>query len=329
MAKSEQLERLVCDSAAYVGLHRQLEEGMATHAYLVVSADKAFLREFLTFAAAAFICKKNGCFDCPSCARVLAGVHADVKIYPKSRDKILVADVNEMVNDCFIKSAEGGRKVYILTNCDGFAASAQNKLLKTLEEPPENVVFLLGASTESSVLATVRSRCQILHADDFSFEETMQYLTSCGVDEADAEIAAGFCFNRPLLAEACAADKTFFKMLDEVIQALKTLDSSKDALRVSTKLSSFGSDGTKQVLQMMMVLFREALMTYVDRDMLLLKHKKDDILFIAQKYTPQALCGAIELLGRAKAALENNCFATAVMDELVLSVLEVKYRCRK
>ena len=75
--------------------------------------------------------------------RVLNGADLDIKIYPKNKEKLLVSDSNEIVDEVFIKPTNKENKVFIIENIDLSTTEAQNKLLKVLEEPPKNVYFLL------------------------------------------------------------------------------------------------------------------------------------------------------------------------------------------
>ena len=91
----------------------------------------------------------------------------------------------------YIKPVEGEKKAFVLDNVQDMLAPAQNKLLKVLEEPPENVYFLLGATGEYSVLTTVRSRTKRLELLSFSEEETEAWLKEKFPARTDAhEIAA-------------------------------------------------------------------------------------------------------------------------------------------
>ena len=76
--------------------------------------------------------------------RIEQGIDLDVKIYPKNNQKLLVADSNEIVNEAYIKPVNLPYKIFIINNFDQSTEEAQNKLLKVLEEPPQNVYFLLN-----------------------------------------------------------------------------------------------------------------------------------------------------------------------------------------
>ena len=324
----EQLTKLICDTEAFKSLKKQFEQNAFSHAYLVSGQDPLLLKKFLVFATALALCPKGGCFKCITCNKVFSENHVDVKKYPSEKGKYFVTDINEIVDDCYVKPFEGERKVYILNDFDTMSVVLQNKLLKTLEEPPENTVFFLGAFNTSAVLPTVKSRCQKIHLDYVDFEKVISYLVGEGINEANAEIAASFCDGMPLTAESYARDKTFFLLFDKVVECVKNLDSSRDSLRTVSQLLSLSND-FKIVLKVMETLFVQTLKAYSDEDLLLLKHKKNDILTIKQKFSQRAVYNILPLLDKAKISLENNCNQTAVADKLVLGILEVRYSCPK
>ena len=115
-----------------------------------------------------------------------------------------------MLDDVYIRPVEGTRKVFVLDNVQDMLAPAQNKLLKVLEEPPENVCFVLGATSEFPVLTTVKSRTKRLDLGGFTEEETERYLREKYPHRTDAkEIAAvsgGILSKADELAQA--ADET-------------------------------------------------------------------------------------------------------------------------
>ena len=102
-----------------------------------------------------------------SCAdRVRRGVHPDVAgVFPQGpAHQIKIEQVREVVDSAVGRPFEGLSRVWIFDGAEAgrFGAEAANAFLKTLEEPPEHVRFVLLAANPSSVLATVRSRCQLL-----------------------------------------------------------------------------------------------------------------------------------------------------------------------
>lgn len=92
----------------------------------------------------------------------------DYEILETSEKSIKVDQIRELQKDITKKPILGERKVYIISEANKLNVSAQNCLLKTLEEPPEYVTLILVASSVYSVIGTVRSRvkCVKIHCDE-------------------------------------------------------------------------------------------------------------------------------------------------------------------
>ena len=113
--------------------------------------------------ACALFCDDDGCGVCAACTRVRRGVHPDVhEVRPEGAATYLGAQIREITRDANLAPMEGSRKVYIINDADLFNDTAANAFLKTLEEPPSDVVFILMAHTYDAVLPTISSRCQVV-----------------------------------------------------------------------------------------------------------------------------------------------------------------------
>ncbi|MCK7589505.1 DNA polymerase III subunit delta' [Subsaxibacter sp. CAU 1640] len=77
--------------------------------------------------------------------------------------QIGVDEAQDIVKSLSLKSYEGGYKVMLIWMAEKMNSSAANKLLKLIEEPPSNTIFLLIAEDEEQIINTIRSRCQLLH----------------------------------------------------------------------------------------------------------------------------------------------------------------------
>lgn len=107
---------------------------------------------------------------------------------------LTVDEIRRTISFFGTSSAEKGWRVAIVDTADDLNASAANALLKILEEPPERTVFLVLAHSPKGLLATIRSRCQLLQVRPLSQEQVMIALNQLdlfeGTDRADAELAA-------------------------------------------------------------------------------------------------------------------------------------------
>ncbi len=159
------MDKLISSTAAYAIFSGDKMAGRLSHAYLIYFADGAILRETLKrFALVFFGCEKGGRDE----RLVLSEGLPDLKIYPMPDKKLTVDAAQEIIDDAYLRPVEGDKKLYVISGFEEASALFQNKLLKILEEPPEGVYFLLGATSLSPVLGTVLSRVKRLEIPPFT-----------------------------------------------------------------------------------------------------------------------------------------------------------------
>lgn len=178
----------------------QREEGRGlSHAYLIAGPKGSGRHTLATELSAAMVCTapagQRPCHRCPPCKKVLAGVHPDVNMISGGDKPIAVDQVRSLRSDAYVRPNEGQRKVYVLEGADQMNASAQNAMLKLLEEGPDYAAFLLLAENGSGVLETVRSRCEELELSPVPLADCRRYLAARfpGKTEEEREQAAFSC----------------------------------------------------------------------------------------------------------------------------------------
>jgi DNA polymerase-3 subunit gamma/tau len=146
-------------------LAREVVESKVAHAYLFAGPRGTGKTTAARLLAKALNCPNRAddgepCNECVSCVGVTAGNSLDViELDAASHNK--VEDVREIrANVGTVAVAGGAKKVYILDEAHMLSRAAGNALLKTLEEPPEHVVFVLATTEPYKLLDTIRSRAQ-------------------------------------------------------------------------------------------------------------------------------------------------------------------------
>ena len=173
---------------------RSASAGRIVHA-LILHGEAGTGRHTAAFQlASALLCRGNDkpCGVCPGCQRVAAHTHPDLHILSPEEDKksISVEQVRKLVADVAQRPFEGGARVIVIDVADQMTDSAQNALLKTLEEPGSDTAFLLVTNQLSSLLPTIRSRCRAVRFSPLSVSECRDVILSRGASEASAPVAA-------------------------------------------------------------------------------------------------------------------------------------------
>lgn len=192
------MESLLKNTNAYKLLSAR--KGSLRHAYLLLFPDGKNLRKMLRAFAPLFFAADgvaSGAEDTAAEKRIAALIEkegfADCLFFPEEGKKFTVENAAAVEEECSLRPVEGERKLFVIGDFSEATKEAQNKLLKMLEEPPESVSFLLGATSSFSVLPTVLSRVEKLEIPPFSVEEITAYLKRNvpGITNAEAALCAG------------------------------------------------------------------------------------------------------------------------------------------
>ncbi|MBE5024224.1 DNA polymerase III subunit [Olsenella sp. DSM 107455] len=168
-----------------------LAEGRLSHAYLFLGPPGAGKHEAAEALAKCVVCPNGGDATCDECRRVAHRTHPDVRwLVPGSATGYLVTQVRELIEDAGLAPVRARTKVYVLERAELLRGAAANALLKTLEEPPANTMFVLCGRTVDALLPTIVSRCQQVPFAAPSAAAGVRAVTrACPCTEAEARIA--------------------------------------------------------------------------------------------------------------------------------------------
>jgi DNA polymerase-3 subunit delta' len=133
-----------------------------THAWLFTGPPGSGRSTAARAFAAALQCEFGGCGECQACRTVLAGTHADVREVVPEGLSISVAEMRSLVQLAARRPSTGKWQILVITDADRLTEGAANALLKAVEEPADQTVFLLCAPSDhpEDVPITIRSRCR-------------------------------------------------------------------------------------------------------------------------------------------------------------------------
>lgn len=192
------------------------------HAYLLAGQEGLGKRAFAEELAALIVAR--GRHD-EAYERALRGAHPDVGIVEREGDLIRYEQVTRLVSELSLKPFLASERVWIVDEADKLHPAAANKLLKSLEEPPAHVFFILVSSEEEGLLPTIVSRCELVRfsavarADVLSMLLDRQGLSSA-VAGALADVAGGSPGRAAELADDALGDDRRGALLDATLRAV-------------------------------------------------------------------------------------------------------------
>lgn len=162
------------------------------HAYMFVGADgigkSMIAREF----AKAILCENptdTFCNQCESCN--IFENSPDFVFISDTDDVIKVGEIRELSENIILKPVKSNRRVFIINNADKMNESAQNALLKILEEPPAYATIILILSNKEKILKTIQSRCLEVHFQALTLDEMKMYYKEQDINEELFQYARG------------------------------------------------------------------------------------------------------------------------------------------
>lgn len=189
------------DSLAGRALSAMIDSGRLPHAVLISGPAGVGKRGLALRIAQALVCaeEQQPCDHCRPCRRIQNPdepgreiQHADVEIVSpgglcavaehdhRNTRSIGICVIRRIEHATSIKPFEGDRRVYIVDPADAMTSDASDAFLKTLEEPPAGVYFLLLTAQEEMLSETIRSRCRALRLAPLSAERIEQWLQRSG-----------------------------------------------------------------------------------------------------------------------------------------------------
>ena len=156
----------------------------------------------------------EACGGCPSCLWFNEGTHPDFRLISPENDdeneeapkkktakktQISVAQIRQLIDYLSLSSHQvQGKRIILISPAESLNLASANALLKMLEEPPANTLFLLVSSQPQRLLPTIMSRCQSLEMSIPSKTEAIQWLSAQGIRHAEATL--DYAGGAPLLA---------------------------------------------------------------------------------------------------------------------------------
>lgn len=218
-------------------LQNALLANKTTHAYLFSGPRGTGKTSTAKIFAKALNCEKapqaEPCNECATCISITDGSHTDVIEFDAASNS-RVEEMRDIIEKVRFAPASARFKVYIIDEVHMLSTSAFNALLKTLEEPPEHVVFILATTEPHKLPATIISRCQRF---DFKRLSTQDILDRMKVVLEDIEMAYDEQALKVISQAAAGGMRDALSLLDQVVSFSGERLQLEDALLVTGSVS--------------------------------------------------------------------------------------------
>lgn len=264
---------------------------------------------------------QEGCGVCSSCSRIRSGNHPDVFLIKPDGNFIKIGQIRELIDKISTRPKEAFVRFVVIDGAHTMNLEASNALLKSLEEPPRNTVFILISTSLMSVLPTIRSRCIQIGFSPLGADIIGKILTSVlGYPSKDSESAAMMSGGGVRMSVE-AIEKGWLDKRRWLYSELATIRSRTipAVLALAEDLSHKGEE-IKSYLEIVKTFFR---------DLVVLKYRKDsfcgsELEVLLSSAMPQYQENEIvALLGKvheAQRSLELNAVSRLVLEMLFLKI---------
>ncbi len=331
--------QVIGQSKAIFLLQRSLERGAVAHAYLFVGPPHVGKMTLALELAQALNCEEAEppCGECPSCQKIASAKHADVQVIglahngesaeSKPRAEISIDQIREMQHSSNLPPFEGKHKVFIIDGAELLSTEAANCLLKTLEEPVGRIIFILLATNERLLPATVISRCQRLELHPLPVSEVEAALNSgWSVEPQKAKLLARLCHGCPGWAISAAFnDSLLLQRAERMNKLLDIINGDyEERFAYATHLAAqFGQNRelVQEELDLWLEWWRDLLLVKVNCiDTIINIDLKATLIDMAKRYRLAEIKAIINSIQAAGEQLKQNANPRLVLEMLMLGI---------
>lgn len=257
------------------------------------------------------------CEKCSSCQKAISGNHPDIIWVEPEGNNIKIGQMRTLQEKAYFKCYEGTYKVIMIDDVQLLTEEAANSLLKVLEEPPANTVFILIAQDSGALPTTLLSRCQSIPFNPLSEQVISAILKEQGKQLNFPLSLAKGSVGRALNLSKKFDGEQFVWNISQLLEGLPTM-SYQEIFSWAEKIEK-DKELQEASLDVMATIFRDKLVEGVvgDNEELLLG-KKD---YLAMDLSEQKCLQALQEITKSQQLLNRN-----ANNRLVLEVLLIKLR---
>lgn len=246
-------------------LKKIIKNGTISHSYLFEGEDSIGKKKVGYAFAKALLCrsqKPEPCNECLSCYKFDNNNHPDFFLIEPDKGSIRVPQIEAIIREVTTLPLESKRKIFLIDDSHKMNIESNIKLLKTLEEPPAYVHFILVSSNSNNLLPTILSRVQTIKFYPVEYDKIVDLLvTDHGKTYEEAKFIAEFTKGAVGKSISLSKDEEFFQRRDEILKTIDYLVKGDKTLALS-QMNFFrdNKDDIDEILDIFLLWFRDLLL---------------------------------------------------------------------
>lgn len=301
-----------------------------SHSYIFDGLNGIGKKHFAINLSKAIFCKNNildACEICDQCKKINHGNHLDFLMIEPDGSSIKNEQIKSFQEFLSFKPNESKKKIVIINDSNLMTVSAQNTILKILEEPPAYALIIFISQNSNKLLETIQSRCQIIRFNPLKKSIIEKYLMNMhNVDQEAAEFIANFSNGNFSKAHKAVEDQEFLEIRNQIIDYTNELLLNKKIKSIQgIEIFQKNKKNIELIFDIMIGWIRDILIVQRtnDYDIVMNRDKIDSIKKHAYRLVDRDLVKIIQLIEETIKNIEMNVNFKLAIDHLVLEIIQV------
>ncbi len=294
------------------------------YSHAMLFSGKEGIGKFLTakmFAKYIFCdTKKENC-TCKNCMKIDHNNHPDLHILIPEKNMIKNDQIIKLQEFLMIKSHDTDSKIVIIDDAHLMNERSQNRLLKTLEEPPENSYIILISDNKDSLLQTVLSRCMTIQFNDLSEDDIKLYLDNHNINTNLDEVSK-LADGSIKKATDISKDDDYLDKYFKVRELIDNIVNKREDLIIKNIDLFSDKESIFPILDNMILWYRDILLYKKTKIKKLLYNNNDDIKVFSRKLSIKKIIESIDIIEETKNYINKNINYDLSIEIMIYKLLE-------
>jgi DNA polymerase-3 subunit delta' len=311
-------------------LRKAMNRHRLAHGYIFEGVPGSGRRLVARELSKALLCDlggEEGCGECASCLKFDTSNHPDyLEIAPEGKS-VKVEQVESLQEFLLTRPYVSDRKVVVVDEAETMTVSAQNRLLKLVEEPPAYATLIFIATSADALLPTILSRCQVISFGRLEPEVIQTWLMrEKGLDEIVAQTASLFADGSMARALMLATSESFAETRAEALELIGIF-MTKEPLEGLLKLQKYCADKVMatSLTDLMIIWYRDLSALSIDPEQAVIFNGdcRKKLLEMTNPTYNMAWLDCIDIIEDTARAFEENANTSLAMYAMALRIQEV------